>query len=156
MNRQLIRPAEKAILGRLVKIMLGCNLRYVQERTEEGQYVYKLDPPIDGLQFSDTEKKSLITSYATRLLIIQEMQGERIAKQEEAIEQSSKLPKLFQARDAEVERPPVDFFGRLINPKTDIEIAMKPAPTPSRVWFKFVEGFSNAVRKPVSVGDIFA
>ena len=43
-NSQVIRPEEKAMLSRLVNIMVALELRFVQERTEDGQPMYRLDP----------------------------------------------------------------------------------------------------------------
>ena len=43
-NSQVIRPEEKAMLSRLVNIMVALELRFVQEKTEDGQPMYRLDP----------------------------------------------------------------------------------------------------------------
>jgi len=43
-NSQVIRPEEKAMLSRLVNIIVVLELRFVQERAEDGQLVYRLDP----------------------------------------------------------------------------------------------------------------
>ena len=43
-NQQLIKPAEKAKLTRLVDIMIEFGLSFVQEKNEEGQFVFKLEP----------------------------------------------------------------------------------------------------------------
>lgn len=43
-NSQVIRPEEKALLTRLVDIMASLELRFVQEKAEDGQLVYRLDP----------------------------------------------------------------------------------------------------------------
>jgi len=43
-NSQVIRPEEKAMLSCLVNIMVALELRFVQERAEDGQLVYRLDP----------------------------------------------------------------------------------------------------------------
>ena len=48
-NSQVIRPEEKALLSRLVNIMVSLELRFVQERAEDGQLVYRLDPWVWGL-----------------------------------------------------------------------------------------------------------
>jgi chromosome transmission fidelity protein 18 len=40
----VIRPEEKAVLSHLVNIMTSLELRFVQERADDGQRVYKLDP----------------------------------------------------------------------------------------------------------------
>jgi chromosome transmission fidelity protein 18 len=43
-NSQVIRPEEKALLSRLVEIMVSLELRFVKEKTEDGQAMYRLDP----------------------------------------------------------------------------------------------------------------
>lgn len=43
-NSQVIRPGERAVLSRLVNIMVALELRFVQEKAEDGQLVYRLDP----------------------------------------------------------------------------------------------------------------
>jgi hypothetical protein len=45
----VIRPEEKAMLSRLVNIMVSLELRFVQERAEDGQLLYRLDPWVWGL-----------------------------------------------------------------------------------------------------------
>lgn len=40
----MIRPEEKALLSRLVNIMVALELRFVPEKTEDGQPMYRLDP----------------------------------------------------------------------------------------------------------------
>jgi chromosome transmission fidelity protein 18 len=42
-NSQLVRPEERALLKRLVDIMVSLELRFVQERAEDGSLVYRLD-----------------------------------------------------------------------------------------------------------------
>jgi len=46
MNSQVIRPAEKAALKKLVDVMVSLELRFVQDKTEDGQLVYRLDPSV--------------------------------------------------------------------------------------------------------------
>jgi chromosome transmission fidelity protein 18 len=43
-NSQVIKTEERALLTRLVSIMVSLELRFVQDKTEEGQLVYRLDP----------------------------------------------------------------------------------------------------------------
>lgn len=43
-NNQVIKPTERATLSRLVDIMVSLELRFVQDKTEEGHLVYRLDP----------------------------------------------------------------------------------------------------------------
>lgn len=43
-NSQVIKADEKELLSRLVSIMAAMELRFVQERAEDGQLTYRLDP----------------------------------------------------------------------------------------------------------------
>ena len=44
MNSQVVKPDERALLTRLVEIMVSLEFRFVQERAEDGQVAYRLDP----------------------------------------------------------------------------------------------------------------
>ena len=74
-NSQVIRPAEKALLARLVGVMANLELRFVQEKTEEGQLVYRLDPPIDVFVTYDGRRAAdiAISRYAVRHLVAAEV-----------------------------------------------------------------------------------
>ena len=55
------------------------------------------------------------------------------------------------------EHVPVDFFGRRIQPKIDpVKEAEQKANEIiiSDVWFKFKEGYNNAVRKNIKMKDL--
>jgi chromosome transmission fidelity protein 18 len=43
-NKQLIKPDERVILQRLVETMIHFRITFVQEKTEDGQFVYRLEP----------------------------------------------------------------------------------------------------------------
>ena len=43
-NTQIVRAEERAVLTRLVDIMISLDLHFLQERTEDGQLTYRLDP----------------------------------------------------------------------------------------------------------------
>ena len=43
-NSQVTRPHERALLLRLVDIMVSLELRLVQEKAEDGQLIYRLEP----------------------------------------------------------------------------------------------------------------
>lgn len=40
----MIKPDERALMSRLVDIMVALELRFVQEKSEDGQLMYRLDP----------------------------------------------------------------------------------------------------------------
>lgn len=43
-NSQVIRPEERVLLKRLVDIMVALEFRFMQEKSEDGQLVYRLEP----------------------------------------------------------------------------------------------------------------
>ena len=43
-NSQIIKPEEKVVLNRLVDLMIALDLRFVQDKAEDGSLVYRLDP----------------------------------------------------------------------------------------------------------------
>ena len=46
-NSQVTKPKDRAILNRLVEIMVSLELRLVQDKAEDGQLVYLLDPYVE-------------------------------------------------------------------------------------------------------------
>ena len=43
-NSQIIKPEEKAVLNRLVDLMVALDLRFIQDKAEDGSLIYRLDP----------------------------------------------------------------------------------------------------------------
>ncbi|KAI9458284.1 P-loop containing nucleoside triphosphate hydrolase protein [Russula earlei] len=200
-NSQVIRPEEKAMLARLVNIMVSLELRFVHERSEDGQLLYKLDPPVDSFVTYDGKRAVDIPPprYAVRHLVATEIDAQLAVRHAEAIERtkatkpSTILSSAKETRDADendpsreegrglfesppitdepprkrnkttaadvdvFEKPAVDFFGRpIMTPKSDgIKSASSrnPATPAYRVSFRFKEGNSAAVRKPVRMAS---
>jgi len=198
-NRQIIKAGERELLSRLVDIMVAMELRFIQEKTEEGALTYRLDPPIDVFVTYDGKRAAdiSVSRYAVRQLVAGEIDNALIARHADAIERSktkpsnffskqfeghdndehegtnvndadgklrrlslddSKPPKRQRIETQEIEeKPPVDFFGRPIAIPTS-NSHNKPASkkTPRRdyhVSYRFLEGNSAAVRKPVKVSS---
>ncbi|EJD53229.1 P-loop containing nucleoside triphosphate hydrolase protein [Auricularia subglabra TFB-10046 SS5] len=74
-NSQVIRPGEKKLLNRLVEIMVALDLRFVQEKSEDGNLVYRLDPPIDVFVTYDGKRAAdiAVSRYAVRHLVAAEV-----------------------------------------------------------------------------------
>jgi chromosome transmission fidelity protein 18 len=90
-NSQIIKPEEKAVLNRLVDLMVALDLRFVQDKAEDGSLVYRLDPyvpflslrkylnshhsPVDVFVTYDGKRSSdiAISRYATRQLVANEV-----------------------------------------------------------------------------------
>ncbi|KAI0306397.1 P-loop containing nucleoside triphosphate hydrolase protein [Multifurca ochricompacta] len=195
-NSQVIRPEEKAVLSRLVNIMVSLELRFVQERAEDGQLVYKLDPPVDVFVTYDGKRAADIAPprYAVRHLVSTEINAQLAVRHVEAIERMKATKPSIGAREANdiennssqdmgegmfvastaadepprkraktttadvdaMEKPAVDFFGRpIMTPIANNKpVSSRQQATPVyRVSFKFKEGNSAAVRKPVKMAS---
>lgn len=92
-NKQVIKPDEKALLSRLVDIMVSLELRFIQDKSEEGQLMYRLDPyafspdvdttfranvlasPVDVFVTYDGKRASdiAVSRYAVRYLVASEV-----------------------------------------------------------------------------------
>ncbi|KLO10427.1 hypothetical protein SCHPADRAFT_878166 [Schizopora paradoxa] len=193
-NSQVTKPKDRAILNRLVEIMVSLELRLVQDKAEDGQLVYLLDPPIDAFITYDSKRATDIpvARYATRHLIAGEIDAQIIQQQADAVEKASSSKKKFdmfsrnrKQKDGEDEtgdpgsspsrpgqpgnakrkaaeldiadRPPVDFFGRPIESTAPKSKKLKGQDAlvqkAYRVSFKYNEGNSAAVRKPLKMSS---
>ncbi|KAL4246083.1 hypothetical protein ABKN59_003317 [Abortiporus biennis] len=195
-NSQVIKPEEKLILKRLVDVMVSLELRFVQDKSEEGQNVYRLDPPIDVFVTYDGKRASdiQVSRYAVRHLVASEIDAQLINRQAEDTTDKKTKPsksaffnnnnnKNSNDSSANPTRPnkrtkldtnssqigfeekiPVDFFGRPIVPKSKSTTSnskptsknmgsRKAEKVKEKVTYKFYEGNSAAVRKPVKVSS---
>ncbi|THH10289.1 hypothetical protein EW145_g1444 [Phellinidium pouzarii] len=181
-NSQVTRPQERALLARLVDIMVSLELRFIQEKAEDGQLTYRLDPPVDVFVTYDGKRSGDISvqRYATRQLIAGEIDIQLIARQAEATERekpttAGTFRKSRKTDDGDnstlgkrkadlldiADRPPVDFFGRPITVSAPLSKRSKgtgpgltaPEEKKFKVSYRFREGNSAAVRKPVKVSS---
>ncbi|KAF5389958.1 hypothetical protein D9757_003561 [Collybiopsis confluens] len=202
-NGQHMRADERPLMNRLVDIMSALELRFVQERAEDGQLTYRLDPAVDVFVTYDGKRASdiAVSRYAVRHLVAQEVDARISSHATDVIDKgrSGKHAYMFsgtknkssretgedddsmrpspgkRARTEALEvidiadRPPTDFFGRLIQPSAGgaASVGQKkpktnfrglktsktaaPAPLTFSVSYKYKEGNSAAVRKPVKV-----
>ncbi|KAI9201867.1 uncharacterized protein BJ171DRAFT_196839 [Polychytrium aggregatum] len=211
-NVQLLKAEEKAVLDRLVDIMIDFGLQFRQQkRSDEAAYSYRLDPPIDtfiqsfsngsvGFDSIAAPKNILPWPYAIKQMIAQEIEKERLIRTElhtreragtaaPAVDERGitggkrvvagsssakfgsptksraahapaglKSPKLVPKKlDIESEAVARDFFGRPIlvdQKKQEKENAAANADPKPQVTYKFNEGFSNAVRKPLLMSQL--
>ncbi|KAG0333301.1 hypothetical protein BG004_000897 [Podila humilis] len=190
-NKQLIKPEERQVLQRLVDVMIHFQMTFVQEKTEDGQFVYRLEPSIEKLgDFTSIGLKNVLTNrYTVRQLIAQEIEVELVRRAEAAKEakltasmvgSSSTLDSTMMASlsmavntslDMDVEkvgREAVDFFGRVItvtdkdnkgkgnsNNSASAGLSLKQGKKKqTRIWYKFNEGFSNAVKAKVYISEL--
>lgn len=180
-NSQVIRAEERQLLARLVEIMAALELRFILDRGEDGQLSYGLDPPIDVFITYDGKRASDIVAsrYAVRHLVAAEVNAKLAARDVEGIEKgkssnrhgfvqrdgttkvgtSEPAQKRQKTNQSEIsEKTPTDFFGRAIAVKSTSTTNSKLAATktmkePYRVSYRFNEGNSAAVRKPVKLNN---
>ncbi|KAK5801825.1 P-loop containing nucleoside triphosphate hydrolase protein [Linnemannia elongata] len=184
-NKQLIKPDEREVLKRLVDIMINFQLTFVQEKTEDGQFLYRLEPSIEKLgDFSTIGLKNVLTNrYAVRQLIAQEIEMELVRRAEAvkeakvgaffgkagqgqdaaSMESAASASLATAAADAALTmKEATDFFGRAIvvqDKNTSggggvSSLEMERSKKKTRIWYKFNEGFSNAVKAKVFINEL--
>jgi len=180
-NSQIIKPEERAVLNRLVDLMVALDLRFIQDKAEDGSLIYRLDPPVDVFVTYDGKRTSdiAISRYAIRQLVANEIDARVSSRQtdgvsvgkperknpfgkrprEEPTEEGmgSKRQKVNERIDI-ADRPPTDFFGRPVRGEPASKPISKASHTKTTsldpvVSYRFNEGNSAAVRKPVKVSS---
>ncbi|KAM4024585.1 chromosome transmission fidelity protein 18 homolog isoform 2-T2 [Anomaloglossus baeobatrachus] len=129
-NTQLYSMKEKQQLADLINTMLAYNLTYHQERTMDGQYLYKLDPNVEDVcRFPELPARKQLT-YQAKQLIAREIELEKMRRSEA----------FQQARNAGKED-----VGKKTTEKLEKESAVKPAATPASLNHE--QRLENIVKK---------
>ncbi|KAK5304577.1 Chromosome transmission fidelity protein 18 [Exophiala xenobiotica] len=145
-----------------------------------GGYAYRMEPPLDTLlsyHLDDTAPKMAPVRYAVRQVLDQELRKEKLFQASAARHARSGASQLKNdaglnddkentnakvdmsiSKDLGAKR---DFFGRIINESRPQSagkaIASARVETKTkgegRIWVSFHEGFSNAVRKPITLKE---
>lgn len=136
-NFSLLKPQEKKILARIVEIMQHFNLTYQQSKQNESSYKYFLQPPICNLLLSNAATKFLsikdeAKAYNLKQIISNQIHSLSIKPEKKATEV--------------VKQAKSSHFG--LKPSSSLAV-IQPG-----CWFKFNEGLSNAVRRPLRMKDI--
>ncbi|WOO80484.1 Chromosome transmission fidelity protein 18 [Vanrija pseudolonga] len=178
-NANIVKPAERAILARLVDLMIPLGLRFWQEKQEDGQPMMRLEPAIDVFVHYDGKRAGDIAAsrFAVRQLVSQAMDAEMARRRGQGsagedgkgVSTAQFLAEQYTAaktgQPAKKEEAPVaqatDFFGRIKAPPKIVEKPVGGEPTlpqPTvkkfRSVYKFNEGSSAAVRKNVKMGAL--
>ncbi|KAI0243963.1 Chromosome transmission fidelity protein 18 [Massospora cicadina] len=199
LNLQLLRPAERALLARVVQRMVTLNFRYRPTRSPEGHASYELDPPLHHLAtFAKPEAAFKFLPPGrneVKQYLLHEAEKEAL-RRKEAIWQArnlakpnplaSRLPVPAASQASLPPTAPTEPLGSKLASappatgdarrlaRNNPFAAFKPQPTqrPSRnlvtlyrltrlepagtrkLWFVFLDGYSNAVRTPLLVRDL--
>ncbi|XP_033340311.2 chromosome transmission fidelity protein 18 homolog isoform X1 [Megalopta genalis] len=172
---------EREDIARLVNVLLEFGLTFTQEKTLEGTYDYALDPNIFEVGIFSECKYRRTLAYAVKQIIVQELEAERVRRASNALHKTNiptkatesetntkkqnKIPeastfeeKLKKIRTEMKETVHKDFFGRIITVKQDKQKESDKESNNTRnflkkhgIWYKYKEGFSNAVRRKIKM-----
>ncbi|KAJ5134275.1 Chromosome transmission fidelity protein 18 [Penicillium atrosanguineum] len=172
------KESERILVQSAVRVMVGMGVTFEKVRVEHeggghGGWAYRMEPPIDSLvafsklSTSGSSSANVPVRYAVRSVLDQEFRKEGTRKQFDARDAVTakaflgKSPKSDAARAIKDGLAKRDFFGRVIEEPVR-EAGDTDGPNPSdetskagrKVWVTYHEGFSNAVRKPISMGEL--
>ncbi|KAJ6130194.1 hypothetical protein N7512_002974 [Penicillium capsulatum] len=173
------KESERALVQSAVRVMLGIGVTFEKVRVEHeggghGGWAYRMEPPIDSLvaysKLGTNSTGGAPVRYAVRSVLDQEYRKETTRKQSGALasvagrstlDKSVKEPGEAAQKAIKEGLVKRDFFGRVIKEPTpearDSEQADHTDETSKagrKVWVTYHEGFSNAVRKPISMGEL--
>ncbi|GFF32649.1 chromosome transmission fidelity protein 18 [Aspergillus lentulus] len=177
-ERALVQAAVRVMAG------LGVVFEKVRIEGEgggHGGWAYRMEPPLDSLvTFHKTKGTSADTGgsapvrYAVRQVLDQEYRKETMRKQSEALSSSkSGMPSNGKSgkndddqsakKNAIRNAPGIkrDFFGRILKEPEPLPQSSDDSPVQNeaskagrKVWITYHDGFSNAVRKPISMNEL--
>ncbi|CAI7578950.1 unnamed protein product [Penicillium pancosmium] len=174
------KESERALVQSAARVMAGMGVTFEKVRVEHeggghGGWAYRMEPPIDSLvSFSKMPGASsggnAPVRYAVRQVLDQEYRKETMRKQPEHSASGKyalgKTPQPGEAAKKSMKEGLVkrDFFGRVLETPSpsgkDGETEGGPSDDTSKagrkVWVTYHEGFSNAVRKPISMSELMA
>uniref|UniRef100_A0A6P4F1G0 Chromosome transmission fidelity protein 18 homolog n=1 Tax=Drosophila rhopaloa TaxID=1041015 RepID=A0A6P4F1G0_DRORH len=177
---QLLSPKEQQDLRHTIEVMVDLGLTFVQVKSQEGHYVFQTEPDLDALS-AFPGYPGLTLPYFSRQLIAREVDLERIrraapkggapsapAAKKKTSGTAAQLPNHLQTlkpkpisapnmRNAPKQQLTKDFFGRITHKSTSTnsaEDAKTDAIVKSPIWYRYKEGFNNAVRKDVHIHEL--
>jgi chromosome transmission fidelity protein 18 len=176
------KASEKALVKKAVEAMAATGVRFEKSRVEtedvanrSAGFVWRMEPSIDAMGSFETlgGKKEEKVRYAVRSVLEQEWRIESarmdmenrkrrggqtgVEEVEEKKEEKTTEEKVAEANARAVKR---DFFGRVVveRPLLAGEERKKKVENKGgdegRIWVSFNEGYSNAVRKPVTIDEL--
>ncbi|KAF2261326.1 hypothetical protein CC78DRAFT_470605 [Lojkania enalia] len=173
------KASEKALVKRAVQAMAATGVRFEKSRVEfddttnkNSGWVYRMEPALDQLGAFDTldYKKEEKVRFAVRSVLESEwkkesarMDAEIRRKRGGQVDEETNREQ--NADDGETKKTEVkeekvkrDFFGRVMKEKAavsrDAKLKIQVEGNQGRIWVSFHEGFSNAVRKPITLDEL--
>lgn len=174
------KASEKVLVKKAVEAMTATGVRFEKSRVDtedfanrSGGWILRMEPPLDELAAFETlgGKKDEKVRFAVRSVLEAEWKRETLRLDIEARKRRGHVDddeveevkddagaRIEKMREKSIKR---DFFGRVIKVQPVAEGERAKGWTKAdtrndegRIWVSFHEGFSNAVRKPVTLDDI--
>jgi len=175
------KASEKALVARAVECMAATGVRFEKSRVENenafnknasGGWVYRMEPPLDGIGAFETMKGGQGKDgvrYAVRQVLEMEWRKDTMKKGEELrVKKMKGDVGMDDGKGGKIKELDLlgntvkrDFFGRVVKetgPAKPVEEknldGSEKKDEDRRVWVSFHEGFSNAVRKPMTLKEL--
>ncbi|KAK9477478.1 P-loop containing nucleoside triphosphate hydrolase protein [Lipomyces japonicus] len=176
-----VNSHERDMIHHAVEVLRQTDIKLYQQRAGSGVFVYRMDPPLEQIvTFADVDRdRAAAGKFMVRQLMAQELS--RLHNSVNTVTTTTKrsLPSQQQntTQNNNRKRQAVSANpGGLQSAKSTSTMSafFKPKPTPTltvatpssqttqaksehqhTVWIQFHEGFSNAVRKPISWSDFW-
>lgn len=176
------KASEKALVKKAVEAMAATGVRFERSKVEfddvanrNGGWVFRMEPALDSLAAFETlsGKRDDKVRYAVRSVLEMEWKKESALMDADARKRRGGQVDGEGVQEAKEEVTAVsievvnqnavrrDFFGRVMKETHNTAKAAKQSAKhvrtegdDARIWVSFHEGFSNAVRKPVTLDEI--
>jgi chromosome transmission fidelity protein 18 len=175
------KTSEKELVKKSVQAMAATGVRFERSKVEfedaanrNGGWVLRMEPPLDSLAAFDTlaGKKDDKVRYAVRSVLETEWKKESVKidtnarkrrggqDDDEPVEEVKETVDVEQAAKQIAKAVKRDFFGRIIKVRplavgeNAKAVKKNVSGDEGRIWVSFHEGFSNAVRKPITIDEL--
>ncbi|KAI3642621.1 hypothetical protein MP228_012176 [Amoeboaphelidium protococcarum] len=167
-NVSLLRQDELSQLRRVASLLLYLGLNLKQQKNDNGTFVSTIEPQIDTVCKFDglSNPCALPTNFAVRQLIAKEINDLKITGNDSdptvspvrapAVQKKTGVNNALSISGSSSHVLKKDFFGRVIRKADDNQPESSPIYQASRnqVKYRFHDGFSNAVRRKVTVKQL--
>lgn len=149
---QTATPECQPALAQLVDTMLLYGMQFEPERNEHGALVHRLQPSLDVFaQYEGMPCDVGPPRHGARPLVQRALEQERQRRRGVPASQGRGTPRALHAPS----RPALhDFFGRPVPPPDTPAPGAAPGAAPLRVFYRYHEGYSNAVRKSIPLSAL--
>jgi chromosome transmission fidelity protein 18 len=167
------RQDEKDKVNRAVEAMAATGVRFERSRVENdpnargGSWVYRMEPGLEGLVGFDT-MNTTGNADTVRYAVRQVLEGEwmrRTLRKTSGVEHIVGRDKKKESKEEKPVKDDVkrDFFGRTVKDevseksgrlKSVTAMAKGVVGKEGRVWVSYHEGYSNAVRRPITFDEL--